>query len=186
MTPELYGLILTGGQSTRMGRDKAEITYGDQPQWRAVADLLAPFCKEVYWSCSEKQKNDWGVGSRGLTDKIQGHGPASGLQTAFSKFSDVAWIVVACDYPFLESHDIQQLVDGRETDFHAVTFVGDACDGKDDIQPMLTLWEPAAQRQFLDAFDRGEDSPRRILRSTRWKGLSPRENRILSNINSGP
>jgi molybdopterin-guanine dinucleotide biosynthesis protein A len=169
-----------------MGRDKAEITYGDQPQWRAAGDLLAPFCKEVYWSCSEKQKNDWGIGSRGLMDKIQGHGPASGLQTAFSKFPDVAWIVVACDYPFLESRDIEQLVNGRELDFHAVTFVGDACDGKDDIQPMLTLWEPAAQRQFLDAFDRGEDSPRRILKSTRWKGLSPRENRILSNINSVP
>ncbi|NBQ54579.1 MAG: molybdenum cofactor guanylyltransferase, partial [Proteobacteria bacterium] len=32
MKPELYGLILTGGQSTRMGRDKAEIAYGDKPQ----------------------------------------------------------------------------------------------------------------------------------------------------------
>ena len=180
MLPDLYALILTGGQSSRMGRDKAEIAYGEQAQWRAIADLLAPFCKGVYWSCSEKQKNDWGIGSQGLTDKIPGHGPASGLQTAFIRFPDVAWLVVACDYPFLEAQDIQQLVSGREPGFEAVTFVGV---NEGDVQPMLTLWEPTAQRQFLDAFDRGENSPRRILRETRWKGVYPRNNRLLINVN---
>lgn len=56
VTAEICGLILTGGKSLRMGKDKAQITYSTSPQWQEAADLLRPFCAKVYWSCTPEQK----------------------------------------------------------------------------------------------------------------------------------
>ena len=183
MTPDVYGLILTGGQSSRMGRDKAEIAYGNEPQWRAIANILGPICSETYWSCSEMQRAAWGIGDHGLLDKVPGHGPASGMHAAFSTRPGVAWLVVACDYPFLGALDLRQIVAARETDCDAVAFLGQKAD---EIEPMLCLWEPAAQARFLQSFAGGKDSPRRILLETRWKGIRPGDARVLTNANRGP
>lgn len=165
-----------------MGRDKAELTYGVLPQWQRLADLLAPLCTQVYWSCSAKQKRDWGIGERGLTDKVPGHGPASGLHAAFSSFEPAAsaWLVVACDYPFLETRDLEQLVAARDGQWESLSFHGETAD---DVEPMIALWEPAAQKHFLEAFARGEDSARRILKETRWKGVQSRDAFVLRNRN---
>ncbi|MEY4787280.1 MAG: hypothetical protein RL692_1174, partial [Planctomycetota bacterium] len=70
MIAEICGLILTGGQSSRMGSDKAQLTYSNRPQWQEVADLLRPFCNKVYWSCASEQKKHWQLGEFGLVDLI--------------------------------------------------------------------------------------------------------------------
>ncbi len=123
MATELYGLVLTGGASTRMGRDKAEITYGAHPQWRAAADILAPIGARTYWSCTAKQRDDWGIGESGVLDQVPGHGPASGIHAAFLRAPDAAWLVIGCDYPCLETHDIHRLLEVREPGVDAVTFL---------------------------------------------------------------
>ena len=48
--PPLYGLVLTGGRSTRMGRDKAALEYGGQAQADRAFDLLARVCDKVFVS----------------------------------------------------------------------------------------------------------------------------------------
>ena len=181
MATELYGLVLTGGASSRMGRDKAEITYGQQPQWRAAADILAPICVRTYWSCTAKQRDDWGIGEAGILDQVPGHGPASGMHAAFLRASDAAWIIIGCDYPFLETQDIRRLLAARTPGVDAVTFLNHETA---EIEPMISLWEPAAVQQFVQRFAAGEYSPRRILQSCKLVTLMPREQQVLHNRNS--
>ncbi len=181
MSVEIFGLILTGGQSSRMGSDKAQITYGLRPQWQESGDLLRPFCREVYWSCTEEQKNRWQLGALGLVDAIPGHGPASGLHAAFTLSNQVAWIVIGCDYPLLQPIDIQSLIDARALGVDALVFFNER---ENEIEPMIALWEPQAQRNFLEAFAKGNDSPRRILRASKLKMIAPRSSEILTNQNT--
>ena len=181
MATELYGLVLTGGTSSRMGRDKAEITYGAQPQWRAAADLLAPICARTYWSCTAKQRDDWGIGESGVLDQVSGHGPASGIHAAFLHAPDAAWLVIGCDYPFLETQDIRRLLEARAPGIDAVTFLNHETA---EIEPMISLWEPAAVQHFMQRFAAGEYSPRRILQSCKLVTVVPREPQILHNRNS--
>ena len=180
MTAEICGLILTGGKSLRMGKDKAQITYSTSPQWQEVADLLRPFCAKVYWSCTPEQKTNWQLGECGLVDLIPGHGPASGLHAAFTSSGQCAWLVVGCDYPLLESADIQSLVDAREAGIEAITFFNER---ENEIEPMIALWEPRAQQNFLEAFSKVNNSPRRILRACKLKMILPRKTEILTNRN---
>jgi molybdopterin-guanine dinucleotide biosynthesis protein A len=117
-------------------------------------------------------------------DSVAGHGPASGLHAAFTKIvqeSTTAWLVVGCDYPLLETRDLQSLLHARSPDADAVAFIDEH---KNEIEPMIVLWEPSAQTQFLAAFVRGEFSPRRILRSCKLKMIQPRDHSILSNRNT--
>ena len=181
MATELYGLVLTGGASTRMGRDKAEITYGAQPQWRAAADIVAPICARTYWSCTAKQRDDWGIGESGIVDQVPGHGPASGIHAAFLRAPDAAWLVIGCDYPFLETHDIRRLLEARAPGVDAVTFLNHETA---EIEPMISLWEPAAVQHFMQRFAAGEYSPRRILQACKLVTVVPREPQILNNRNS--
>src|SRR5690606_4800666 len=57
----LYGLVLAGGRSRRMGRDKAALAYQDGvPHVRRTADLLAGVCERVFVSCRADQANGKG------------------------------------------------------------------------------------------------------------------------------
>lgn len=88
--------------------------------------------------------------------------------------------MVGCDYPLLESADIQSLVDAREAGIEAITFFNER---ENEIEPMIALWEPRAQQNFLEAFSKGNNSPRRILRACKLKMILPRKTEILTNRN---
>ena len=42
--PPILGLVLTGGRSSRMNRDKASLAYHGRSQLERTMDLLEPFC----------------------------------------------------------------------------------------------------------------------------------------------
>ena len=67
-----------------MGMDKADMVYGQHPQWRALEEMLRPMCVEIFWSCTPAQQLRWGIGARAILDAVPGHGPASGLHAAFN------------------------------------------------------------------------------------------------------
>jgi molybdopterin-guanine dinucleotide biosynthesis protein A len=112
---------------------------------------------------------------------VAGHGPASGIHAAFLHAPDAAWIVIGCDYPFLETQDIRRLLEARAPEVDAVTFLNHQTA---EIEPMISLWEPAAVQQFMQRFAAGESSPRRILQSCKLVTVVPRELQILHNRNS--
>ena len=102
-------------------------------------------------------------------------------QPSIQFYKESAWLVIGCDYPLLETRDLQSLIHARTPDADAVVFFDKH---KNEIEPMIALWEPSAQTQFLTAFARGEFSPQRILRSCKIKMIPPRDHSILSNRNT--
>ena len=59
--PPLFGLVLAGGRSTRMGRDKAALTYADgTPQLERAMRLLAPHVARAFVSVRSDQADDPG------------------------------------------------------------------------------------------------------------------------------
>ena len=96
--PKIYGLVLAGGQSTRMGKDKGLIPYHGLPQREYLYHLLSRVCDKTFLSIRPDQKDeidDMEV----IIDKDEYKGPYNGLLSAHKEYPEVAWLVVACDLP---------------------------------------------------------------------------------------
>ncbi|MBX2907045.1 MAG: NTP transferase domain-containing protein [Taibaiella sp.] len=157
---KLYGLVLAGGKSVRMGEDKSLISWHGKPQRLHMADLLMPLCSDVFISCRHGQ--DLGVPApyKTLIDSIDAGGPIAGILSAFSAFPDVAWLVVACDLPLLDGEVLQELVRSADTSMLATVFRSPA-DGMPE--PLIAIWEPGAAAGLRAHLENGFKCPRKFL-----------------------
>ncbi len=108
--PDTYGLVLCGGQSSRMGTDKSMLQYYDEPQRYHLYNMLQPLCDKVFIACNEQQIKSKKAGYDFLQDdKSFGNiGPMNALLTAFTKYPQKNILLIGCDYPFLTATDLQQ------------------------------------------------------------------------------
>ena len=114
---ELTGIILAGGKSSRMGREKGLVEFHGKPLIQYGIDLLSQLTDRILISSGNP---DYRVFDRELVpDEITGQGPAAGLAASL-KYSNTKWnLVIACDLPFLEAEFVDCLLEA-EGDFQAV------------------------------------------------------------------
>src|SRR5688572_32165975 len=103
MTAPIYGLLLAGGRSTRMQRDKAALAYHGATQLEWAMDLLAAHVERAFVSVRPDQVNDpLRARFAQVVDQHENLGPIAGILAAQAQHPDVAWLVLACDLPFLD------------------------------------------------------------------------------------
>lgn len=175
----VYGLVLMGGQSTRMGQDKSALDYHGKPQRDHLTDLLLTTCEAVYWSVNDTQFNALSYG-RMLLDAYPQTGPLGGLITAFDAYPDVAWLTVPCDLPQLDLATLQTLLANRNPASLATAF-WDA--DRAGPEPLVSLWEPAAGPAIQTWFGAGNRSPRRFLATHPITLLDVPDARVFNNVN---
>ncbi len=105
--PELYGLVMAGGDSRRMGENKAFIVYHKNPQVYEAVSLLNKICGNVFISCRKEHGNLFNSNIRRIHDLDLANGPMDGLLAAFQKYPDKAWLVLPCDLPFIDLELLQ-------------------------------------------------------------------------------
>jgi molybdopterin-guanine dinucleotide biosynthesis protein A len=159
--PALLGLVLAGGDSRRMGRDKAQLRYHrDEPQVGHAFELLRDVARDVYVSIRSAQaENPLFAPFAMIVDDGALRGPAAGLLAAWAHAGNVAWIVLATDLPFVDARIVGRLAAGRDAAKLATAFRHR--DGTPE--PLCTIWEPAARGILLERVRRGDSSLRRLL-----------------------
>ena len=175
----IYGLVLAGGRSSRMGRDKGLIVYSDKPQREYIADLLRKFCAQVYVSCKTKEYIP--VDLNPLPDQFELESPLNGILSAFKKNESVAWLTVPVDMPYVDEAALAYLLNHRDTNKMATCFVDS--DGKHP-EPLLALWEARAAAPLKKYYESGGISPREFLKQQDILLLHPPDKRIYQNINT--
>ncbi len=138
----LHALILCGGESQRMGQDKALIKYWQIPHYQHLAQALTPLVEEVWLSCREDQAGSFPGMPLILDQKKWGQiGPINGVCTAFLLKEKTSWLVLGCDYPMLQHIDFAHLIAQRTTGVSALAYQN-AESGHPE--PLLAIYEHEA------------------------------------------
>ncbi len=178
----LFGLLLAGGQSRRMGRDKASLSYDGRSQPERVAKLLKTQCQEVFVSLRVGQETPDGVRNLPIVlDSAERSGPMAGILSAFREKPSAAWLVVACDLPLIDSATLDNLVENRDPT-HVATAYRSSSDSLPE--PLFAIYEAHAVDILLDFESQGIFCPRKILISSKTHLLDPVNPRALENVNT--
>lgn len=169
----LYGLVLAGGKSSRMGRDKAALEFHGRPQLQVMFELLSGVCERVFVSDRADRPRP---GYPRITDRFEGSGPILGIRSALAEHPDRAWLVVACDLPLLDRPTLDALIAGRDPGRIATAFVS-ARDGWPE--PLCAIYEPSAARHLA-----GHGCPRKALIQSDARLLPLPNPRALDNVNT--
>ncbi|SMF53049.1 molybdopterin-guanine dinucleotide biosynthesis protein B [Pseudobacteriovorax antillogorgiicola] len=177
----LSGLVLTGGQSSRMGQDKALLRYGDKPQAQVAFDLLEQNLEEVYISSRPGQWQGTPLAELPqISDRFEGFGPMGGILSAMLAFPERSWLVVACDLPRLDPNTIERLINERQAT-QLATCYRSLHDGLPE--PLCAIYESRMKERLFEALGQGIHCPRKVLIHSASKVLELGESNTLENIN---
>jgi molybdopterin-guanine dinucleotide biosynthesis protein A len=178
---DLYGLVLAGGKSERMGTDKGKIQWHGKEQRYWMADLLKKFCIDVFISCRAEQAEEIkGNNYKAIKDEFSAAGPLGAIVSAYNAVGGVAWLVVACDLPLLDADTIRNLIEHRDENVIATAY----CSPADHLpEPLVAIWEPHADRLLREALKKNQFSPRQILMQQNSCCISPVNPDSLINVN---
>jgi len=174
----LFGLVLAGGKSIRMGQDKGALNFHGKAQRDHVAQLLDQCCEQVFLSGRSEQAfaSDQAV----IEDVFLGLGPFGGLLSAFKAFPDAAWLVVACDLPLLDTATLDQLVSARNPSQLATAFQSPL---NEFPEPLITIWEPRSYPVLLQFLAQGFSCPRKVLINSAIELITAKNPQALTNVN---
>lgn len=141
-----YGIVLAGGKSLRMGRDKSLLQRGNQSMLEFSRNLLLnSSCSDVIIS-----RNAPGY----IADVIPDMGPCSGLHAGLKQLPDSGWLtVLPVDMPLMTSEQLKRLQSEAETRNCAVYFQA-------SVMPFVVPIS-AALKRFVDRAVTG-DAPNAI------------------------
>ncbi|MEZ4756372.1 MAG: molybdenum cofactor guanylyltransferase [Flavobacteriales bacterium] len=135
------GVVLAGGQSSRMGRDKALMPYDGRTLLDRALDSLEPHVQELLVIGDPGKYGH--VGPFVVADDIPGVGPLGGIVTAMRYASHDRLLVLACDMPHVTAALFAFLKQGLGEDRNA--FVP-SCDGH--IEPLAAAYHRRCRPRF--------------------------------------
>lgn len=179
---KLYGLVLAGGKSTRMGSDKGLIKYHSVPQQEHLYKLLEHTCDNVFLSVREEQQSIMDNHFNVIVDQNEYRGPFNGILSAHKSYPDVSWLVLACDLPLIDSEALKSLADSRNQKKMATSY---ATKKTNLPEPLITIWEPEGLRKAIEYLQTSESTcPRKFLINSDVELVNPKHDEVLYNANS--
>ena len=181
---KISAIILAGGQSRRMGRDKALIDFQGRPIIAHVVDTLLTLSDDVV-VVSNRFDVYGSFGARVVADYDPPCGPLGGMAAGLQAIQHELAVVTACDMPFLSVPLLSWLID-QAPDYDAVVPRTGA-----EFEPLHAVYrrtclDPIGQclaqgdRRVISFFARVR---LRVIEEAAWRALDP-TGRSLVNLNT--
>lgn len=172
-------MILVGGRSSRMGRDKAAIPLGDRTLVEHVAAAVEPLVSRIVLAGGAAP--DHGGLARGwVPDACPDAGPLAGIAAGLAAVERPWAFVLACDMPLVRPDVLRALLAGIAPGVEAV--VPRHAGGTEPLQALYASQPAAAAaRQLLDEGRRAAHRLQERLATVWVDDLDPRS---FTNVNT--
>lgn len=178
----VYGLVLAGGESRRMGQDKAGLLRGGQSQLAYAVQLLDGLLERVFISTRPEQQNEEQRSQfEQITDRYENMGPVAGILSAMEAYPEVDWLVLACDLPNVDARTVSQLLDRRSMTQPFSAYAS----SYDGLPEPLCAFYSAGSADIIRTFvAEGVHCPRKILIRSDTLLLEQPDPHSLDNVNT--
>jgi molybdopterin-guanine dinucleotide biosynthesis protein A len=184
MNPDVCAVVLAGGQSRRMGVNKALLEIDGKPLIRILIDRILPVTERILISSNDSQSYSF-LDFPVIPDHFPGNGPLAGFHSAMLYTTCPLYIILACDLPNLKTALLRSLVDLAEGFDAAVPRTADGI-----IHPLCAVYRRTCLPSIERALARGANKVIRTFLddrlAVRW--ITPEEGRFedadLANINT--
>lgn len=178
----LYGLVLAGGKSRRMGTDKALLEHEGRSQLEHVVRLLEPQVDRVFVSARPDQQDEPERSRYALiADRYDDMGPLAGILSAMEEYPEADWLVLACDLPNITGETLAHLVASCSDD-HPFTAYISSHDGLPE--PLCAVWRSGTDGIIRGFVEEGVRCPRKILIRSDTHLIEQLDPASLDNINT--
>ena len=179
----MTAIILAGGKSSRMGKDKALLKFGEKTILENLVDFTSGIFSETFVIVNETMK----IESLNLreanvyVDLVKNQGPLGGIYTGLVYSRNLANFVFTCDMPFIDECTIDKLVEFWEADCDVICF--EKPEG--DYEPFPGIYSRGSRSLIKLLLDVGENSMRRLFEIATVKPvlLEKEEVKVLTNMN---
>ncbi len=177
----LYGLVLNGGLSSRMGEDKGQMDYHGKAQVRYAKELLEPFCEKVFVSTRPGKTAEGFSEAQTIYDSYLNTGPLGGILSAQKQFPKAAFLVLACDLPLVSHKSLEQIVKQRNPFKLASCF----SNPENNLpEPLIAIYEPKFFKRAHLFIAQGFGCPRKVLINSNSHVVEPKYPQELANANT--
>lgn len=175
------GFVLTGGRSSRMGRDKALLPYLSG----SLADHVAKEVREATPVVNLIGDPDvYGhLGYPVYADQIPGRGPLSGIHTAVS-LRQADWnLILACDLPNIRSAELRQILEAADAAGATAECVVPSSNSK-VWQPLCAAYHARCLPKLENALTHNRLKMMELLEQLNCVVLSDFEPNLFLNVNT--
>lgn len=191
--PPFVGVVLAGGASTRMGRDKALVEVGGTPMIRIVAGTMSAAGASRILVAGGDTTSLSPMGLDVIPDRRRGLGPLSGILSALEALdSDGSstgpggegplMVSSPCDTPLVSAELITGLVRALVGDPGSAVAV---TEGPAGLEPLLAAWRVRLCRETVARrLDSGSRSVRGVMESLATVSVAWANPKELTNVNT--
>ena len=176
------GLVLVGGKSERMGRDKFSLEIQNETLVSLAYKKLSKVCPEVFLSCRKEQGDHAALKPfPQIHDRFMSLGPTGGIMSAMVEHPTRPWLVLACDLPMIGEESLKDLVLTRDPLKVATCYSSPV---KRGVDPLCALYEPKSLMRFFEFIALGSYCPRKMLNNSPVHILQIKKKEELQNFNT--
>ena len=178
----IWGLVLSGGMSKRMGQDKALIEIDGNTQLNKTYTLLQNHLPEVFVSSRADQSTDNERKKYNqIYDLYNNIGPLEGILSAMHEHPEVDWLVVACDLMNLDDKTIDYLIENYHPNDNIIAYKSEY---NGLPEPLCAIYSASAKSLLDESMNRKVICPRKILINSNAKLLTQPNPSALENFNT--
>ena len=182
MAKPVYGLVLAGGQSRRMGHDKALLLRDGRSQLTHMAAVLGEAVERVFVSARSDQRDDPERSRFELiVDRYENMGPIAGILSALEEHPQADWLVLACDLPNIDAATLQFLLQNR-SEQQPFTAFRSTHDGLPE--PLCAIYTAGSDALLHKFREEGIACPRKVLIRSDTLLLEQPNPQSLDNVNT--
>src|SRR5437868_998505 len=159
----ISAVLLVGGESRRMGKDKAKLLFGGEPLWRIQLGLLRRLAPSEILISARKDPEWRPADVSFVADNPPSRGPLSGISAALARAATTHLLSLAIDMPFMNEQYLRSLCRGIEPSCGVIPVIGKRA------EPLAAIYPVEARADFAAALSGSDFSLQKLAQELRAK-----------------